>query len=333
MRTQESAAHHSFDAQAEERFEAYVASLGAVVGNEARRRGLRDYVRGLLLPGQRKSMEPIAERLDPDNVSRRHQALHHFISEARWSDAAVLARVQASVLPALEECAPLEHLIIDDTPLHKSGRHSVGVAVQYSGRIRTTTNCQALVSLSVSNGQASLPVACQLYLPEDWASDHRRRFQAGVPAAVAFRTKHAMALEQLRAAKAAGLPGRIVLMDGAFGTDGRMRAGIRALDLEYAAAVACDVLAVAKPVRPLCPGALIGRRHTLVRHAWTFWRAPWGRRVGRRWLGGRKPTNSGAAGLRRCACARRRASSAASWVRRNGCSLKTPTRPTNAGSG
>ena len=84
----------------ERRFEEYVHELGAVVGNDARRRGLGDYVGGLL-PGGRKSMEPIAERLDPDHVSRRHQAIQHFVSEARWSDAAVRERVRAQVIPAL----------------------------------------------------------------------------------------------------------------------------------------------------------------------------------------------------------------------------------------
>jgi SRSO17 transposase len=85
----------------ERRFEEYVSELGTVVGNDARRRGLEDYVGGLLLPGGRKSMEPIAERLDPDHVSRRHQSIQHFVSEARWSDAAVRERVRAEVIPAL----------------------------------------------------------------------------------------------------------------------------------------------------------------------------------------------------------------------------------------
>src|SRR6187402_1769565 len=161
----------TFDTSAamERRFEEYVHELGAVVGHDARRRGLGDYVGGLLLPGGRKSMEPIAERLDPDNVSRRHQAIQHFVSEANWSDAAVRERVRAQVIPALRARAPVEHLIVDDTTLAKSGRHSVGVAVQYCGRIHATANCQTLVSLSLSNGHDSLPVACDLYLPESWA--------------------------------------------------------------------------------------------------------------------------------------------------------------------
>src|SRR3954465_14541058 len=209
----------------ERRFEEYVCELGAVVGNDARRgglgdnggrgRGLGDFVGGLLLPGGRKSMEPIAERLDPDNVSRRHQAIQHFVSEGAWGDGAVRERVRAQVIPALRARAPIEHLIVDDTTLLKSGRHSVGVAVQYCGRLHATANCQTLVSLPLPNGHDTLPVACDLYLPEAWAHDPRRRLHAGVPAAVRFRTKPEIALDQLRRAVAAGLAGWIVLMDAA----------------------------------------------------------------------------------------------------------------------
>src|SRR3954452_2365108 len=243
----------------ERRFEEYVCELGTVVGNDARRRGLEDYVGGLLLPGGRKSMEPIAERLDPDHVSRRHQSIQHFVSEARWSDAAVRERVRAEVIPALWARAPIEHLIIDDTTVLKSGRHSVGVAVQYCGRIHATANCQTLVSLSLSNGHDSLPVACDLYLPESWAHDPRRRLHAGVPPAVRFRTKPEIALDQLRWAVAAGLPGRIVLMDAAYGGDRAMRGGVRELGLDYAAAVPRDLLAA--PVGSGVPAELRrGRR-------------------------------------------------------------------------
>src|SRR3954462_9343869 len=243
----------------ERRFEEYVCELGTVVGNDARRRGLEDYVGGLLLPGGRKSREPIAERLDPDHVSRRPQSIQHFVSEARWSDAAGRERVRAEVIPALRARAPIEHLIIDDTTLLKSGRHSVGVAVQYCGRIHATANCQTLVSLSLSNGHDSLPVACDLYLPESWAHDPRRRLHAGVPPAVRFRTKPEIALDQLRWAVAAGLPGRIVLMDAAYGGDRAMRGGVRELGLDYAAAVPRDLLAA--PVGSGVPAELRrGRR-------------------------------------------------------------------------
>src|SRR3954463_9159745 len=179
----------------------------------------------------------------PSHHSPPPQSIQPFVSEARWSDAAVRERVRAEVIPALRARAPIEHLIIDDTTLLKSGRHSVGVAVQYCGRIHATDNCQTLVSLSLSNGHDSLPVACDLYLPESWAHDPRRRLHAGVPPAVRFRTKPEIALDQLRWAVAAGLPGRIVLMDAAYGGDRAMRGGVREIGLDYAAAVPCDLLA------------------------------------------------------------------------------------------
>src|SRR6187551_3266012 len=99
----------TFDTSAamERRFEEYVHELGAVVGHDARRRGLGDYVGGLLLPGGPKSLEPIARRLDPDHESRRHQALQHFVSEANWSDAAVRDRLRAQVIPALQTHPPI----------------------------------------------------------------------------------------------------------------------------------------------------------------------------------------------------------------------------------
>src|SRR4051794_5908411 len=107
---------------------------------------------------------------------------------------------------------------------------------QYCGRIHATANCQTLASLSLSNGHDSLPVACELYLPESWAHDRKRRLHAAVPPAVRFRTKPEIALDQLRWAVAAGLPGRIVLMDAAYGGDRAMRGGGRELGLDYAPA-------------------------------------------------------------------------------------------------
>ena len=157
----------NFDAAMERRFQEYVEDLGTVVGNDARRRGLSDYMTGLLLPGERKSMEPIAERLESGNVSRRHQSIQHFVSEASWKDGPVRERVLGRVVPAMQKRGTIEHWIVDDTTLLKSGRQSVGVAIQYSGLVGTTANCQSLVSLSLATEAVSMPVACDLYLPED----------------------------------------------------------------------------------------------------------------------------------------------------------------------
>jgi SRSO17 transposase len=116
-------------------------------------------------------MEPIAERLESGNVSRRHQSIQHFVSEASWEaswkDGAVRERVLGRVVPAMQKRGTIEHWIVDDTTLLKSGRHSVGVAIQYSGLVGTTANCQSLVSLSLATEAVSMPVACDLYLPED----------------------------------------------------------------------------------------------------------------------------------------------------------------------
>ena len=207
----------SFDAAMERRFQDYLEDLGAVVGNDARRRGLSDYMTGLLLPGERKSMEPIAERLDSGNVSRRHQSIQHFVSEASWKDGPVRERVLGRVVPAMQQRGAIEHWIVDDTTLLKSGRQSVGVAIQYSGLVGTTVNCQSLVSLSLATGAASMPVACELYLPEEWAHDRKRRLHAGVPPHLTFRTRIEMAVDQIRHAAATGLPRGIVLADAAYG--------------------------------------------------------------------------------------------------------------------
>jgi SRSO17 transposase len=130
----------------ERRFEEYVHELGAVVGNDARRRGLGDSVGGLLLPGGRKSLEPLAERLDPDHVSRRHQAIQHFVSEARWSDAAVRERVRAQVIPALRARAPIEHLVIDDTTVLKASAAPCGAPRSLGSTPATSSSSTAAAS-------------------------------------------------------------------------------------------------------------------------------------------------------------------------------------------
>ena len=234
----------NFDAAMERRFQEYVEDLGTVVGNDARRRGLSDYMTGLLLPGERKSMEPIAERLESGNVSRRHQAIQHFVSEASWKDGPVRERVLGRVVPVMQKRGAIEHWIVDDTTLLKSGRQSVGVAIQYSGLVGTTANCQSLVSLSLATEAVSMPVACDLYLPEEWAHDHKRRLHAGVPPHLTFRTKIEMAIDQIRHAVAAGLPRGIVLADAAYGGARSFRDALRDLALSYALGIESNTTVV-----------------------------------------------------------------------------------------
>lgn len=127
------------------RFAAYVATLSDVLGHADRVAPLKAYCTGLLLPGARKSIEPMAARIAPARVQATHQALHHFVAKGDWSDTALLARVRATVLPMIESQGPIQAWIVDDTGFPKKGRHSVGVWRQYCGQVGKQENCQVAV--------------------------------------------------------------------------------------------------------------------------------------------------------------------------------------------
>ena len=235
----------------EERFSTYVEGLVSVMGHADRARPLRDYCLGLMLPGERKSVEPMAAVTAPDRTAAQHQSLLHFVGEGRWSDETVLAKVREMVLPTIERQGPIEAWIIDDTGFPKKGTHSVGVARQYCGQLGKQDNCQIAVSLSLANAHASLPVAYRLYLPEAWAKDAARRKKAGVPAPIRFKTKPEIALEQIRAAWAAGLPRGVVLMDAGYGADSDLRTAVTALELTYVAGILSNTTVWAPGTGPL----------------------------------------------------------------------------------
>src|ERR1700688_2487606 len=137
-----------------------------------------------MLPGERKSVEPIAAR-----TAAQHQSLLHFVANAAWSDEKVLTKVREMVLPAIEKAGPIEAWIIDDTSFPKQGKHSVGVHHQYCGHLGKQANCQVTVSLSIANHSASLPVAYRLYLPKDWTADRARRKKVGVSSKIGFQNE------------------------------------------------------------------------------------------------------------------------------------------------
>src|ERR1700726_1349489 len=210
----------------ETRFSAYVEGLVSVIGHADRAKPLRDYCLGLMMPCERKSVEPMAAVTAPERTAGQHQSLLHFVGEGRWSDEKVLAKVREMVLPAIERHGPIEAWIIDDTGFPKKGTHSVGVARQYCGQLGKQANCQVAVTLSIANHHASLPIAYRLYLPEQWVADDDRRRKTGVPEDIRFRTKPEIALEQIRAASAAGLPLGVVLMDAGYGCNTELRSSI-----------------------------------------------------------------------------------------------------------
>ena len=226
----------------EARFAAYVEGLSSVIGRSNRAGPLRDYCTGLMLPGDRKSVEPMAARTAPARTAAQHQSLLHFVGIASWFDEQVLAKVREMVLPAMEKDGPIEAWIIDDTSFPKHGKHSVGVHHQYCGQLGKQANCQVAVSLSVANHAASLPIAWRLYLPQDWTKDRARRKKVGVPKEVKFKTKPEIALEQIRWACEAGLPRGVGLMDVAYGNDSRLRAGMTELGVPYVASILPNTL-------------------------------------------------------------------------------------------
>ena len=221
----------------EARFAAYVEELARVIGHADRVAPLQAYCTGLLLPCERKSVEPMAAVTAPARVSAQHQSMLHFISQGGWSDDNVLGKVRELVVPEMERHGPIEAWIIDDTGFPKQGKHSVGVARQYCGQLGKQDNCQVAVTLSLANHHSSLPVAYRLYLPKEWAEDEDRRSKAGVPDDIDFETRPEIALQQVRGACEVGLPRGVVLMDAGYGASTELRASIAELDLPYVAGI------------------------------------------------------------------------------------------------
>jgi SRSO17 transposase len=237
----------------ESRFTRYVEGLVSVIGHADRAGPLHDYCLGLVMPGERKSVEPMAAITAPERTAAQHQSLLHFVGEGRWSDDAVLGKVREMVLPKIERCGPIEAWIIDDTSFPKKGRHSVGVSHQYCGQLGKQANCQVAVTLSLANHDASLPVAYRLYLPKAWAEDDERRRKVGVPEDVTFKTKPEIALDHICWAHETGLPGDMVLLDAGYGNDAKLRAAITELGRTYAAGILPQTLVWKPGVRPGLP--------------------------------------------------------------------------------
>src|SRR5438552_2530267 len=204
---------HQVSGAIERRFAKYVEGLTSVIGHADRAVPLRDYCVGLLAAEGRKSVEPLAAVTAPAGLSVQHQKLLHFVANAPWPDERVLAKVREMVVPAIERHGPIDAWIIDDTAFPKQGTHSVGVHHQYCGQLGKQANCQVVVTLSIANHHASLPIAYRLYLPQAWAKDAARRKKAHVPKEIRFKTKPQIALEQIRAACAASVARGVVLMD------------------------------------------------------------------------------------------------------------------------
>jgi len=207
------------------------------------------YVRGLLLEGRRKSIQPMAARLaDGDE-----QGLQQFITDSPWQDGPVRRRLAARMTA---EIAP-EGWVVDDTGLPKDGRFSPGVGHQYCGALGKTANCQVVVSVNAVTDRASCPLDWRLFLPAAWDADDERRARAKIPDDVRHRPKWQLALDILDELIGWGLERRVVQADGGYGDVTAFRLGLEQRDLEYVVQVKGTTSAQpteAVPVRPPYPG-------------------------------------------------------------------------------
>ena len=234
-------AHSVAPGAQQKRFAAFLNRLAQAAGHLDRVVPLKSYCTGLLLPGERKSVEPMAARLCPDKVRQTHQSLHHVVAHAPWRDENILEAVRQYALPAMQKQGPIEAWIVDDTGLVKKGTHSVGVTRQYCGQVGKQENCRVAVSLSVSTREVSLPIAWRLYLPEVWVHDKKRRKATGIPREISFQTKPEIALQQIRTALDREIPTAPVLTDAAYGNDTGFRDGITELGLLYVVGIQSSV--------------------------------------------------------------------------------------------
>src|SRR5258705_2689584 len=204
------------------------------LGHKARRRMCPLYVSGLIGPGDRKCVQPMAARLSPGDYDQ----LHHFIADGVWDAAPLESELlnQADRLVGGKDAV----LVIDDTTLPKKGDRSVGVAAQYASSLGKTANCQTLVSLTLARGEVPVMVALRLFLPESWTSDVARLKHAGVPVEHrAARTKPEIALAEIDRVIAAGVRFGCVLADARYGRSAPFRQGLTTRGVSLAVAIPC----------------------------------------------------------------------------------------------
>ena len=212
-------------------FEAWLAPFLARLSRVEQRHWAPVYLQGLLGPGERKSVEPMAARVAPGDV----QQLHHFISTSPWR----CEPLEEELVRAADRLVggPDAVLVVDDTALVKQGRHSVGVARQYCGQLGKKANCQALVSLTLARREVPVCVGLRLFLPRAWAEDTGRRVRAGVPEGIPSRPKWQIALEELDRVQAAGGRFGAVLADAEYGKVADFRQGLSERGLTWAVGI------------------------------------------------------------------------------------------------
>ncbi len=228
------------------KLEAFLADVIVPMGRKERGQHAEEYVRGLLMDGERKSIEPMATRLPDGDV----QALQQFANQSPWSS----EEVRASLARKVEgEFVPEAYWLIDEVSFPKQGNHSVGVARQYCGALGKTANCQVAVTLDLGTEESSTPLDWALYLPEDWIEDPVRRREAGIPEEIVFKTKTELGLDVIDEVREWGLQDRLVLADSAYGDTYEFRQGLRDRTLDYVVQVSGELTAWTEDPHPAEP--------------------------------------------------------------------------------
>jgi SRSO17 transposase len=206
-------------------FRQFMAPLICDLGRSERRVAATRYIEGLLIPGERKSMEPMAARLGVDK-----QSLQQFVTDSPWSDDALWSSIRREVVPHM---TPLEAIIVDETGWIKQGKESVGVSPQYCGAVGKKANCQVSVEVAVTDGWVAAPIGGRLYLPKSWTDDRERCMRSRVPDDVEFATKPMLAIGIIKDALRDNVPAAPVLGDAVYGDNSEFRSALRGLKLEF----------------------------------------------------------------------------------------------------
>lgn len=235
----------------------FIDSMVSDMGRPERRRAMKWYVVGLLLDGERKSIEPMAARLvdDAGEIEAMRQRLQQAVSVSTWLDDELFGRIARKLdgeLPGVEA------MVVDDTGFAKKGKHSVGVQRQYSGTLGRIDNCQIAVSLHLAGEAGSGCIGMRLFLPEAWASDPARRAKVGVPDEISFQHKWQIALAQIDAALRCGVRKHVVLGDAGYGDGSEFRQGLIERGLHYVLGVQAGHCVWPPGVEPVPPAQVDG---------------------------------------------------------------------------
>lgn len=248
------------DKAQERRFEVYIGQMIRTVEHADRAEPLRAYITGLIASDGRRSVEPMAALIDPTRVSKRQQSMLHIVGNSPWSDTAVMQVAYAWASGPISDHGPIDCMILDDSGIPKKGRCSVGVARQYCGVKGKQDNCQVIVSLSIGNDLATIPVGYRLYLTKEWAEDMDRRRKCGVPDDVVFQEKWKISLALIDGALATGKPAVPVLADAGYGDTTDFRDGLTDRELLYVVGIHKDTGVWPPGTGPLPPESNTGKR-------------------------------------------------------------------------